>query len=343
MLEPGVAIVERNAAIESLVDLDFGSGETVAARLRMNLQPPAIPLHHVVVADDALMGEAADAFQILRRRVPGCFGLARLAREAAIVVGDEAAQHSVGRIDVASLSQAQLAAQAILEHAPEALDAAFGLRRLRGDESNAELRESATELRGLALASQLFVERPALVVASEDAAAIAVEGDGHTIAAQEALEQAKIACAGFRREELRGENFARGVVLQAQSGEVRAAAFQPVVRRAVELHEFSFAGRAQAALAMSGRSAFAGRAEAGGAQDATERFTAEREAFLFDELVVKVMVVETGVAEAHQSEQAAAHALGEASVAGPSAADVCQGRCAALPIARFEPFDLPRR
>ena len=56
------------------------------------------------------------------------------------------------------LGQAKFAGEAILQHAPEALDAAFGLRTLRGDEGDAELLQSATELSGLALAGELFVE-----------------------------------------------------------------------------------------------------------------------------------------------------------------------------------------
>jgi hypothetical protein len=55
--------------------------------------------------------------------------------------------------------------------------------------------ECATELSGLALAGELFIERPVIVVA-EGAAAIAVECDGHAVAAQEAFEQAEIALGG---------------------------------------------------------------------------------------------------------------------------------------------------
>jgi hypothetical protein len=62
VVEPGVAVVERDAAVESLIDLHFGSSETVATRLRVDLQALAVPLHDIVVADDALVGEAADAF-----------------------------------------------------------------------------------------------------------------------------------------------------------------------------------------------------------------------------------------------------------------------------------------
>ena len=184
MLEPSIAIVERDAAIESLMDLDGGSGKAEAAGLRMNLQPAAVPLHDVVVADDALVSEAADAIQIFRSRAPGLFRVAGSAGEAAIVVGEEAAQDPIGGVEIASLGQAKFAGEAILQHAPEALDAAFGLGALCGDEGDAELFESATELSGLALAGELFVDGPVIVVASEDAAAIAVEGDGDAVAAQ---------------------------------------------------------------------------------------------------------------------------------------------------------------
>ena len=145
--------------------------------------------------------------------------------------------------------EAEFAAPAILEHAPEAFDAAFGLRRLRGDEGDAEFAEGAAELRGLALAGKFFMERPVGIIAHEDAAAIAVEGRGHAEAVQQALEHVEIAFGRFREKELSGEDFAGGIVLHAEKGEARTAACEPVVRAAVELHEFAFASHAQAALA----------------------------------------------------------------------------------------------
>ena len=343
MLEPGIAIVERDAAVESLMDLDFGSGETEAAGLRMNLQPAAVPLHNIIVADDAFMSEATDALEVFRSRAPSVGRVAGSASEAAVVVSDKASQDAVGRIQIASLGQAEFAGEAILKHSPKAFDAAFGLRALGGDEGDGELLEGATELSGLALAGELFVKRPVIVVASEDATAIAVEGDGDAVAAQEALEQAEIALGGFRGEELSGENFARSVVLHAQCGELQAAPLQPVVRGAVELHKLAFAARAQAALAMSGRPAFAGRSDAAGAEQSPQSFAAQREAFFFDELLLEMMIVEAGVARARQFQGALAYGLRRAPGTGAAPADVSQSRCAALPIARFEPFDMPRR
>jgi len=86
------------------------------------------------------------------------------------------------------LGQAEFTGEAILKHAPKAFDAAFGLGLCAAMKVMPSCLERATELRGLALASELFVERPVIVVAGEDAAAIAVEGDRDAVAAQEALE-----------------------------------------------------------------------------------------------------------------------------------------------------------
>ena len=253
MFQPGIAVVERDPAIESLIELDFCSRKAEAPVLGRDLQAAPVPLHDVVVADDAFVPERTDALEIVGGGPPRFGGLARGAREAAVVVGDELAQDRVGRVDIASLSQAEFAGKAILQHAPETFDAAFGLGRLRGDEGDAQLSQGAAELGGLALAGEFFLDGPVVVVANEDAAAIAVEGGGDTEAMEQALEQAKVAFGGFRGEELSGEDFAGSVVLHAESGEARATTFEPIVRAAVELHQFAFASDAQTALAMSGR------------------------------------------------------------------------------------------
>ena len=66
MFQTLIAVVERDTAIETFADLDFGAREAEAARLWRDLQSPSVPLHHVVVADDALVREAADALEIFR-------------------------------------------------------------------------------------------------------------------------------------------------------------------------------------------------------------------------------------------------------------------------------------
>src|ERR1700740_409137 len=113
MVEPSVAVVERNAAVERLTDVHFGSGEAEAARLRMDLNSAAVPLHDVVVADDALVSKAADALDIFRSGAPGFGAVAGGASEAAVVVGDKAGQDAVGRMLIASFGQAEFAGQAV--------------------------------------------------------------------------------------------------------------------------------------------------------------------------------------------------------------------------------------
>ncbi len=69
----------------------------------------------------------------------------------------------------------KLAGEAILKGSPEAFDTALGLGTLSGDVGDAELLESAAELRGLAAPRELFFHRPVIVIANEDAVVISVE------------------------------------------------------------------------------------------------------------------------------------------------------------------------
>jgi hypothetical protein len=63
-----------------------------------------------------------------------------------VVVGEKDAQQGVDGVQIGGLSQAKLAGEAILEHASEAFDAAFGLGAAGGDEGDAELLQGAPEL-----------------------------------------------------------------------------------------------------------------------------------------------------------------------------------------------------
>lgn len=102
----------------SFADLDSRTGEAEAARLWRDLQAPSVPLHHVVVTDDASMREAADALEIFRRPAQGFGGLTQGASEATVAVGQEKAQATIGRIGIGRAFQAEFAAKAILQHAP---------------------------------------------------------------------------------------------------------------------------------------------------------------------------------------------------------------------------------
>src|SRR5258708_9271435 len=89
MFQAGVAIVERDAPVEGLVDLHFGTGEAEAARLLGDLEATAFPLHDVVVADHALVHQAANTVEALRSGTPRGCPFARLPSKTAVVVGGE--------------------------------------------------------------------------------------------------------------------------------------------------------------------------------------------------------------------------------------------------------------
>src|SRR5450759_2279392 len=103
------------------------------------------PLDDVVVADRAFVEEAADAVEILGSGAPGLFRLTRRAAEAPVVIGQEAAEDLVGGMEINGASQAKFAGKAILEGAPQALDAAIGLWAAGGDIGDAELIEGACQ------------------------------------------------------------------------------------------------------------------------------------------------------------------------------------------------------
>ena len=340
MLQSGIAVVERDATIESLVEMNFGAGEAEAAGLLGDLKALALPLHDVVVADHALMDEATDAVQIFRGGTPGGEEVAGRTGEATVVVGNKTGQDGIGRVQIGGASQAEFAGETVLEHPPEAFDAAFGLWGLGGDEGNAELFKGTAELGGLALAGELFSEGPGIVVADKDAAAIAVESQRHTVTLQELAEQREISESGFGREELGGQDFTGGIVLHAQSGEAGAAALEPVMGRAVQLHQFSELSGAQTTLAMSGSAAFSGRTETGRSQEATQGLAAEGEALALAQFLAQVMVVEAGIGGAGQTNDGLAHPPGQATGAGTTAVGVCQSRLSLLPQAFLQTPDL---
>src|SRR5258708_4896465 len=211
------------------------------------------------------------------------------------VVGDCREKVGVYRVVVIIYGEALIAGDAILHHTPETLDAAFGLRAVGSHEGDAELREGPAELRGLAFTGELFFDGPVVVVADEDAAVVTVKSERNTVPAEQLMKQAEIAESGFRGKELRRQDFAGGVVLHAESSEVRAAAFEPVVRTAVELHEFSELCGTHPALAMRGSPALSRGTQTLLAQQSAKCFATERNTLAFHQLFAEMVVVEAGV------------------------------------------------
>src|SRR5580658_769104 len=273
--ELGLTVIDVHCSFERFVELHLGPGEAEAFGLRRDLEAAAVPLHDVVVADRAFVNEAADTVQILGSRAPGFFGFARRAAEAPVVVRKKSAKDFVGRLEIGGAGQPQFAGEAILKGAPEAFDAAFGLRRVGGNVGDAELLKRTAELSRLPFPRELFFDGPVIVVAQEYAVTIAVKAERDATAAQQAAEQAKIAAGIFGGKKFGGEDLASGVVEKAQQGELRATLFEPGMQAGIEEQHVAFTSAREASLAMSGSATLAGRADAGRAQQTAESFAAQ--------------------------------------------------------------------
>src|ERR1700675_4996083 len=229
-----VCVIDRNLSFERFIELHLGPSETEAVWLGRDLEAASVPLHDIVVADAALVMEAADAIEIFGSGTPSFFRIARRATEAAVVVGQETTKDLVGGVQIVRTGQAEFAGEAILKGAPEAFDAALGLGTVGGDVGDAELLQGATKLCGFAAAGELFIDRPVIVVANEDAVAIAIETEGYAEAAQQAVEQAEIAARVFGGEKFGDQDVAGGVGQETEQGKLRAAIFEPAMEAGVE-------------------------------------------------------------------------------------------------------------
>src|ERR1700676_2456693 len=275
MMKLAVSVVDLDASSKCFAELHLGAGEAEAFWLGRDLETAAVPLHDVVIADDALVDEAADATEIFGGRTPSLFRFSRSMAEATIVVGQEAAQDVVGGGQISGADEAEFTGKAILKSAPQALDAALGLRAVGRNVSDAELRKSATKLGRLAFPRELFFDRPVVVVTHEDSVLVPIETEGDAVAAQQAAQQVEIPAGIFRGKELGNGNLARGVVKEAEESELWAAIFEPAMKAAIEEEHFVLPSPAKASLAVRGSAPFLGRAETVLAEQTAESLPTE--------------------------------------------------------------------
>src|SRR5258707_5947025 len=107
--------------------MHFGSGEAETACLLGYLEAAALPLHDIVVADDAFVHEAADAVEIFRSGAPCRLAIARRPGEAAVVVGGEISQHGGGGVEGLGLGEPPVPGEAVFQRTPRNLGPALCL------------------------------------------------------------------------------------------------------------------------------------------------------------------------------------------------------------------------
>src|SRR5713226_7491814 len=81
MMKLAVSVVDLDASSKGFAELHLGTGEAETFWLGRDLETAAVPLHDVVIADDALVDEAADAAEIFGGRAPSLFRFSGSAAE----------------------------------------------------------------------------------------------------------------------------------------------------------------------------------------------------------------------------------------------------------------------
>lgn len=310
-------------------DQDTGLGITAAVRAGKDLEQVLAELHGIVVGHNALVGEAANIVEDLGRgqgAIRGAWIGGRLG-EARIVAGEEARQDRVGLLEGTRPRATQFADESAVEGAPQALDAAFGLRRGGGDPADAELLEGASELRRRTLeAAQLLGECGRMAgIAMEDAVPVAIDCDRAAGVLHHLVQNPEVSHGIFFVPKDRGRHFAGGVVDGATEGQAGPAAFEPVMLAGVELEEEPFLRHALAPSAMATGTARAGAGQAGGDQPAMDRPVGRWQPMVLGQGLGEVLVIEAGIGGPGQAQDPLLESAGEAIVRWPTAIAVGQG------------------
>ena len=271
------------------------------AGTRRNLQGARAEGDGVVARDAARVATAQDAVEVAGSGSPGGRRLGGRAREAGGEVGEELGEKGVGGLQSGDAAEPQFAHEPVLQRAPQPLNAALGLRRLRLNKADAEVDEDAAEVRRVLRAAQLFIEGPVRIVALEDVEAIAVEGHRHAVGATSLAEDGEITVQILGGTEPQRERDRSGVVDEAVQRGRRPARFEPGEGTGVELHELPESRRPLAAAAVLGRAPTPVGGPAQGDPHSPDGGPADGQRVPLLELLGEMHVIEALVGRGHQA------------------------------------------
>lgn len=321
---PALLMADGQPFVEVAPDDDAGLSIADALGIREQLQEERAERDGIVIGHCPFIGEAADVVESELRR-EGPIGRPRLrgrAREARIVARQEALEDGVRLGEGAGPGEAEFTDEAVLEGAPEPLDATFSLRGVGGDPGDAQRTQSAADLGGWSgLPAELFVdsERPVVRFIGDDAVPIAVEGDGDAASPDRLPEHDEVAIGLFVEPEDRRRDLAGRIIDGAVEDEAGATAFQPVMLAAIPLEEQAGRGHALAPPPEATPVAGPGTRKAGGQEDAADGGAGEDDPVDFGEFLGQVLVVEASIGGAGQPGDPALQGGGDAIGSGTAA------------------------
>ncbi len=285
-------VQDDEAAIEELTQLDATAGVGAMVRAGGQLDPAGPEVDGVVAGHLARVAAAEDEGELARGGPPSRRRVARGAREAGVQVREERGQKGIGSLGGGDVAEAQFAAQAILQGAPEAFDAAFGFGRASLEVADAEVVQDAAEVGGVLSAPQLFGEAPVRVITDEEVDAIAVDGEGPPILGEHLLEDGGIAVQVLGGAEVQGEDRTGGIIDGAVQGHGGAPGLKPGKGAGVDLDQLPHPGLGRPAVSVLPRPAAVLRRQAQGAAPPADQFAADAQALHLAQLLGSVAVIE---------------------------------------------------
>lgn len=331
-------------AVQAGVDVDAGAGIATAAGTRVELQQAAVQRDGVVVADRALVLEAADALEVGRRGLPGGLRMGGRPRETRVVAWEESIEHALRLREGTSVREAQFGHQAILKRAEEALDPPPALGRGGGDPVDTEFLERAADLgRGDGAGQLVGQRRWEAGIAMKQAVAIGVHCRRDAVALDETVEEHEVALGVFLGAKDPGQHVPCRIIDGGVQHKTRAAGLQPGMVTAVHLDEEAGLRHALSAPAMPGRAAVTGAADSGGAEPALHRGTRHVQLLPFLDELREVTIVAAGVRGAGQGKEPLAHRVRQPSGRGPTAVAMGEGGQAVLADRGEQALELPSR
>ena len=121
--QPLAGVDHQESAVDTLAQVDASARVGAAVRTGRDLDPAGAEAGGVVGSDEARVAAAELVREVPRPRAPRGVAVGRGMGEAAVVVGQELREVGIGRRPGDDAAQAEFDDEAIVQGAPEALDA----------------------------------------------------------------------------------------------------------------------------------------------------------------------------------------------------------------------------
>src|SRR5882724_7123822 len=163
--------------IRKVIDIDHFAAKANCQAFRLERQLHTTVVHYQLVRHLTLLTPTQDFIKILSgiEQTMKIFVASRELGKATVVVGDEAGQKRVCRLNRADAGESQLLHQTILQRMMSALDASLRLAGIDAQNLDVEFRQRPSELGHSIAADRVLVRHP------KDGMLVGVEGDGFTV------------------------------------------------------------------------------------------------------------------------------------------------------------------